>query len=212
MTTIVFISDTHGRHAELGRLSGDVLVHCGDGTDRTQSSIDELDAWFGEQDFAHVLYVPGNHDFCAEAHWRAGLPVFENAHVVVDQRVDLRGLRIYASPWVPDLQGWAYYASERRLRQAWDQIPDDLDVLITHTPPATILDRNRRGESLGCPDLLRRLARRAPRLHAFGHVHHSGGVETRDGTTFVNASSVHRDDLALRPPVTRTLEPRDDRT
>ncbi|MEO0602273.1 MAG: metallophosphoesterase family protein [Myxococcota bacterium] len=151
MATIVFVSDTHGRHEELGRLSGDVLVHCGDGTDRTQSSIDELDAWFGEQDFEHVLFVPGNHDFCTEAHWRAGLPVFENAHVLVDERVDRCGLR-------------------------------------------------------------RRLAELSVRVHAFGHVHHSGGVETLDETTFVNASSFHRDELELRPPVTMTLDPRGDRS
>jgi len=34
---IVVVSDTHGRHDELGLLSGDVLIHCGDASTRSKT-------------------------------------------------------------------------------------------------------------------------------------------------------------------------------
>ena len=68
----------------------------------------------------------------------------------------------------------------------WAHIPDNVDVLITHTPPAGILDRSRHGRQLGCPHLADRVSELAPAVHCFGHVHASGGVSRQDGTTFVN--------------------------
>ncbi|MBX2796899.1 MAG: metallophosphatase domain-containing protein [Myxococcales bacterium] len=201
MTTLVFVSDTHGRHDELGVLAADVLVHCGDGTDQPERTLSELDAWFAQQDVEHVLYVPGNHDFACEARWLAGQPVFEHARVVVDELVEVCGVRIFGSPWVPDLQGWAYFGTPTQLQEAWSRVPAGIDVLATHTPPAGILDRNRRGMSLGCPALRDELARIRPQIHAFGHIHASGGLEERGVTTFVNASSLWRGHEPLREPI-----------
>ena len=42
------------------------------------------------------------------------------------------------------------HADDDALREKWSRIPANTDVLITHTPPAGILDRSRRGQGLGC--------------------------------------------------------------
>lgn len=68
-------------------------------------------------------------------------------------------------------------------------IPADTDVLITHGPPAGILDMTPSGKQAGCQDLLDVIDIVQPRMHVFGHIHHSYGVTEHKGTKFVNAST-----------------------
>lgn len=145
---IIVISDTHGEHRALGRLSGDVLVHCGDfalGERDQAAALAELDAWFAQQAFRHVLCVGGNHDFLVEARQARGQRVFQHAVCLEDQTVDIDGVRFHGAPWVPELTQWAHFRAAPALVEAWSRIPDDVDVLVTHTPPQGILDRNSRG-------------------------------------------------------------------
>ena len=100
--------------------------------------------------------------------------------------------RIFSpSPYQPDFNNWAFGAPlySRELRQIWARIPDDVDVLITHGPPANILDLTFQGIHAGCPDLLARVKQVQPRLHVFGHIHEGYGREEHDSTIFVNAST-----------------------
>jgi predicted phosphodiesterase len=63
---IVVVSDTHGGHASLGTLAGDVLIHCGDIAMAGSSNVGEvarLDDWFAMQQFRLILCTGGNHDF-----------------------------------------------------------------------------------------------------------------------------------------------------
>ena len=79
---IVLISDTHGKHEELGTLSGDLLIHCGDFCDGfhvDEEDIFNIDRWLGEQDFDQIICVGGNHDFVAQERVAVGQTVFENA-------------------------------------------------------------------------------------------------------------------------------------
>jgi Icc-related predicted phosphoesterase len=110
------------------------------------------------------------------------------------------GLTFYGTPWVPELEGWAFYLPPTNMRQKWDLIPESTDVLITHSPPYGVLDRNRRGKSCGCPDLLRRVLEVRPRIHCFGHIHASAGTLELNGTTFVNASVVNSQYEIARGP------------
>ncbi|MCA9685083.1 MAG: metallophosphatase domain-containing protein [Myxococcales bacterium] len=201
----MIVSDTHGRHDEYGALEGDVLIHCGDGSESSAESVAALDEWFGRQRCEHVLAVGGNHDFEILRRTRNEEQVFRHARFLLDEAVELGGLRFYGSPWVPGLFGWAFYAKDETLAGHWARIPSDTDVLITHTPPAGILDRDRGGYGYGCAQLLRRVDEIEPRVHCFGHIHASGGVLERSATTFVNASSVTHAQPQLRPPVVLEL-------
>jgi hypothetical protein len=87
-----------------------------------------------------------------------------------------------------------------RMRKRWDMIPKDTDVLITHTPPINILDRNSRGRACGCPDLRQRLTDLKLRLHCFGHVHASAGTHQLNQTTYINASMVNSQYELVRMP------------
>jgi Icc-related predicted phosphoesterase len=200
---IVIISDTHTQHEKLGRLSGDVLIHCGDsanGFKRSPDAVRKLDDWFGQQDFDRILCTGGNHDVEMEDLSGAGTPVLRNAEFLQDRSLHHRGVHFYGAPWTPELAGWAFYLPACEMRDKWALIPTQVDVLITHTPPAGILDRNRSGRSCGCPDLAERLLDLRPQLHCFGHVHASAGTVEINATTYVNASMVNSQyQIAHRP-------------
>ncbi|MBS0393261.1 MAG: metallophosphatase domain-containing protein [Proteobacteria bacterium] len=205
---IVIVSDTHGHHGSLGELSGDVLVHCGDafrGGARDPADVDRLDDWFGRQRFGCILCVGGNHDFELE---RRALrpPVFRHAIYLEDAEHSFAGVRFYGAPWVPQLAGWAYYRPDAELRDRWSRVPPGIDVLVTHTPAAGILDRNRAGVSLGCRELRERLRAVRPRLHLFGHTHASAGVETVGPTLHVNAALVDSQYRLARAPFVVELD------
>ena len=76
------------------------------------------------------------------------------------------------------------------MKAHWDLIPENTDVLITHTPPYDILDRTGAGYSVGCEVLKEKVLAIAPKVHVFGHVHASYGQEDWHDTLFINASNI----------------------
>lgn len=201
---IAIISDTHLRHRRVRMGRGALMIHCGDMLDLFDDGpeqLDSIDAWFGAQRFDAVVCTGGNHDHAIERRVAAGDRVFANARFLSDAEWAFRGLRLYAAPWVPDLPGHAFHQPPDALRRKWAAIPAGIDVLITHTPPAGILDVSSRGRALGCPMLRAELPRIAPRVHCFGHVHASAGQRRIGDTLFVNASAMISGGRGMRDPV-----------
>ncbi len=183
---LTVISDTHMRHEELGALSGDVLIHCGDVLDLFDSQADDLDRvddWFGTLDFDLILCIGGNHDFALQERKR-----LRNAVYLEDQSYAYNGVNFYGSPWVPDLPHHAFHADEGTRKEKWALIPEETDVLITHSAPFGTLDQSRHGRKLGCPFLPVHVDRVKPRYHLFGHVHASGGIVRSGSRMDLNAS------------------------
>lgn len=205
MLRLVLISDTHGKHDELGKLSGDVLIHCGDfcrGFLNKGAEIPSLDRWFAKQDFQCILCIGGNHDFAAQEAFANRGEVFANAVYLQDQEFNFQGTTFYGSPWLPDLTGWAYYLPDADRMRKWELIPRHVDIMITHTPPFGILDKPRSGRNVGCRYLRAVVDRIAPKVHCFGHVHASAGQLATSGTSFINASVVNSDyEVRHRPTV-----------
>ncbi len=210
-TRITVISDTHCRHAELDLPPGDLLIHCGDMFNlfgRSPQRIDEIDDWFGRQRFEQIVCVGGNHDLELESALRLQAQPFRNAVVLHDTAIAFRGLRIHGAPWVPLLPRHAFFKRPEALAAAWAQVPADIDVLVTHTPPLGILDAARSGKTFGCAALADELPRIAPRVHCFGHVHASAGQRRIGDTLFINAASIESGSDRMRPPISFTLAPR----
>ncbi len=189
------ISDTHNAHEELGILRGEVLIHCGDMFNQFSADEDELeriDDWFERQEFDLILCIGGNHDFRLQSLVRRTSTPFKHAIYLQDSSYSYKGLKFYGAPWVPNLPGQAFDLHSKALSEKWRQIPDDTDVLITHTPPLEILDvPGRTTASCGCSHLASRVFEVAPMLHCFGHVHASSGQMSSNGIKFINASMVN---------------------
>lgn len=209
--SVTVISDTHCRHDELDLPAGDLLIHCGDMFEfmhMNSRQVAGMDEWFGRQPFERILCTGGNHDLDLEAAVRERARPFRNAWFLNDAITEFRGLTIYGAPWVNDLPGFAFHKDHRELTEAWAKVPAGLDILITHTPPAGILDRSSRGRSYGCAALAEAMERIAPRVHCFGHVHASRGHRTLGDTHFINASSIESGSGAIQPPIRFTLSSR----
>jgi hypothetical protein len=88
-------------------------------------------------------------------------------------------ISIYGTPWLPDQNDWAFSATEpNELTRLHSKIPTNVDILITHGPPAGVLDQNNRGQSIGCSQLFNAVSERVkPRLHVFGHCHEAYGLK-----------------------------------
>lgn len=195
---LVLLSDTHGLHDSIPTLpDGDVLVHAGDVTRR--GSLAEVRAffdWLAPLPHRHKVVVAGNHDFAfqdqatdAEALVPAGVTYLNDSGTVIE------GVRFWGSPWQPWFHDWAFNLPRgEALARVWARVPDDVQVLVTHGPPAGVLDRviAPPGQHVGCEMLRERLASlSALRLHVFGHIHEDYGVveegEGSEGRLFVNA-------------------------
>ncbi|HJQ24119.1 MAG TPA: metallophosphatase domain-containing protein [Blastocatellia bacterium] len=193
---IVAISDTHEQHEQIELPAGDVLICAGDITfNGRPQAIAAFNRWFSSQPHRFKILVAGNHDFLFEENSAAArdlLPdeiiYLEDSGCTLDVAPPAKPLAIWGSPITPWFFNWAFNRHRGEpIRRHWEKIPVRTDILITHGPPAGILDRNRAGEPTGCEDLRRTIDRIKPRLHVFGHIHEGYGVEARDGTIFVNA-------------------------
>jgi predicted phosphohydrolase len=206
---IVAISDTHSRHHGLAVPDGDILIHAGDATMAGKmTEIIEFNAWLGTLPHRVKLLCAGNHDWLFEKEPGLARVLLTNACYVEDCLVTALGLRIYASPWQPRFFDWAFNLDRGEpLRAKWDVIPHNLDILITHGPPSGILDvSGLTGEHTGCEELRRAVERVRPRVHIFGHIHHSYGVMVYDGIKFVNASICDEGYRPIHDPVVIDLD------
>ena len=207
---LTFISDTHSLHHQLELDSGDVLIHCGDFTGRG-SLDDTLDfaQYIAMQDFTHKVVIAGNHDSCFEDHRaKDAEAILEDAGIIYlnDTGTEISGTKFWGSPIQPEFFNWAFNRKRGQdIRQHWDRIPDDVDVLITHGPAFEILDWCIHGPRAGCEDLLEVVQRIKPKIHAFGHIHESYGVREIDSTIFINACNLDEHYKMKNPPVELTI-------
>jgi len=191
---IVCISDTHCQISKVILPEGDVLVHSGDLTYRgsTHEIANELKSLKKQAtNFKNVIITAGNHDWLAEKDptMMKTLCGDNGITYLLDSSVEIDGKVFYGSPWQPEFFNWAFNVPRGpELAAIWKKIPDKVDVLLTHGPPAGILDLCPDGSRVGCEDLYKRVIEVKPELHVFGHIHHSYGMHLFNGTTFVNAS------------------------
>ncbi len=197
---IVCISDTHTLQRQVTVPDGDVLIHAGDICNHgTRGEVKQFISWLGELPHRHKVFIAGNHDWPFDKHGRHAHHWVKHGTYLQDTAITIEGLKFYGSPWQPEFCNWAFNLPRgKRLEFVWSSIPDDTDVLITHTPPRGILDSE---ERFGCEALAERLKDLNLKLHVFGHVHASHGLEVRGATTFVNASICDPDYEPVQPPI-----------
>lgn len=189
---LVCISDTHGRHGEVSVPDGDVLVVAGDICGAGYAyEVGYFHEWIANLPHTHKVLVAGNHDWPFQRTPDAPeiLALKKDVTYLQDSGCIIDGVSFYGSPWQPEFYNWAFNLPRgTQLAEKWAKIPFDTDVLITHTPPFGYLDAVFTGMRVGCEDLASAVAKVRPRVHVFGHIHHSYGVIGQSsGTFYVNA-------------------------
>lgn len=191
---LVLISDTHCQLDKVNVPDGDLLIHSGDATyigDTHQ--IFQFNEHLGKikDKYKHgVLFIPGNHDWMFQRNETLARQLMSNAKVLIDETIVIEGLKIYGTPWQPFFHNWAFNLHRgQALKEKWDLIPNDTNILISHGPPYGILDRCPNGKLAGCADLYKRIFElKDLKLHVFGHIHDMYGTKQIQNITFVNAS------------------------
>jgi Icc-related predicted phosphoesterase len=95
------------------------------------------------------------------------------------------GIKIWASPVTPGTSNTNFQMPRNgeMIKNVWEAIPENLDILITHGPPFRILDNDN-----GCGILYLQTAKQKPRVHLFGKVHGKQGSEQHWSTMYMNCT------------------------
>lgn len=152
----------------------------------------------------HFLSI--GHRYLVEA-WRSigG----SHCHYLEDMLLSVEGIRFYGSPYQRPCGDMAFTVDDDDdLIPVWDRIPLDTDILVTHMPPLGIFDKVKGGrgqvlrEDLGCGHLINKIRKlNGLKVHIFGHIHESYGMETIAGVKFINASICGSNHKIINPPI-----------
>ncbi len=190
----------------------DLLLHAGDITMMGDpAALREFNEWcsslLDEGVVRKIVSIAGNHDFFFERNPEEAKFLLTASTYLQDSGVELDGRYFWGTPWQPWFFDWAFnLRSENELREKFEQIPARTDVLLCHGPPRGILDRTRKGDSVGSTALLERILKVGVKLVVFGHIHESYGQIEQDGITFVNASICDVRYQAVNKPIVMNLD------
>ena len=131
-----------------------------------------------------VSFVPGNNettDALREAAKGMGAQVLHGESAEADGlRLFGLGAGIPTTPW-----DWSFDLSEEEATERLKHCPEDLDLLILHSPPYGHCDLSGQGDHLGSKAILEAIERTQPKVAVCGHIHESWGAESTIGETQV---------------------------
>lgn len=192
----------------------DVLCICGDITSLNVQFSDTLSRewmikkfipWLKELPVKQTLVVGGNHDFYL---WRNCDEVKEllkdtNAEYLLDEPFmyvdsDDKQYIFYGSPWCHKFYDWAFMDyNDTQLKEKFMEMPDDVDVLLTHDAPYGVSDvilqktMYSTNDHIGSKGMADAVAVKQPKIHLHGHLHSTNhDVEMLGDTKVYNVSVV----------------------
>lgn len=221
MLKLVVISDTHCSHARLDIPKCDILIHCGDFTwVGKRNEVEDFVKWFKQQPAKHRICIAGNHEMTFDPNVPNYNPkikalILDSDIIYLENgSVKIKGIKFYGTPWTPWFFDWAFngitdanlpFTRGVSLTSVYDEIPHDVNVLISHGPPYDILDMSNMGDERTGSVEMRRMTREKLNdltLYLCGHIHEARGVKVEDGgITYINASSLDRDYKNIRQPI-----------
>lgn len=208
------IGDLHGHYPSLP--GGDLLILAGDYTGRDEiKQWSQFFSWLKKQKYRKKIIISGNHDnFLYKSFPKNQKEADEVKEVqeflkddpdlgeidfeyLCDSGTEFEGLKVWGTPWSLLFDGvnpkcTAFMGTEDQLKEKYDLIPDDIDIIISHTPPYGILDKSIHREHCGSLELLRAIIRVNPRYVVCGHIHENGSKKFEIyNTQMINCSYVN---------------------
>ena len=184
---IAATSDWHGIFPPMSFFGegGDILCIVGDLCPVTNHSIEFQYNWINntflpklieiQNLFPKIVFIAGNHDFVFEQYgpgtiFYKSLPkniiYLENNSVIVD------GIKIWGSPYSNKFYNWAFMRNENGLKEIYDSIPSDVDIVLSHGPAIGVCDSvENDSEKLGSAALRTTILKIQPKYLFTGHIH-----------------------------------------
>lgn len=224
---IICLSDTHSLHKKMSYniesfidpKQENILIHAGDITNvGKEYDVASFIYWLQNlKGFDDKIFIAGNHDLSFEVKpsWlnryineenlsQSDCVYLEDSEYIIEYPEFSKPIKVYGTPWQPEFMNWAFNLPRKgkELKEKWDMIPNDVDILITHGPPYGINDKiEGRDDSLGCEILYDRVMMVKPKIHIFGHIHSGNNIVEKDGIVFINASICTEDYKPTYKPI-----------
>ena len=229
MIKIAAISDMHGMLEGLDPHGCEICIIAGDFSEQTGFGRvamkaqrdwihDEFFEWTGRFPDTTFIVVAGNHDLCLDPamtsrysgeNWKIEWP--SNVKYLCDSGVEVYGLKFYGTPWVPIINYmWAFEVEHEKLKTVFSAIPENIDVLVTHSPPRlpgylgdVSLEFGADSDKFGSSELADAIFEKKPRRVFCGHIHSGSHNPFMFGDTVVqNVSRVNESyEVAYEPAV-----------
>jgi len=131
-------------------------------------------------------------------------------HPGIEGVAERKKYKIWGSPWTKSFRGMnpmckAFTVdTEEELAEKWKMIPDDVDILITHSPAYGMRDIVPGKGPVGSVSLQMELTSRLnPKLMVVGHIHEGYGQESQGVIVdrYVNASHVNECYKPVNKPI-----------
>jgi len=199
------VSDTHGNHSSLVVPPDvDCLIFAGDATNYRnifQNEVEFYDfkQWLFDLPIKHKILIAGNHDTWATKKYNIDDLKYNNVVYLEHEYFELDDLTIFGSPYTPVFNDWNFMVKKDKISRYWDDLNENIDILVTHGPPKGILDLSHNHEEVleRCGDsaLQKKVDKIKPLFHIFGHIHDSPGcfnqgMLQRSGVHYMNVSCV----------------------
>lgn len=202
---LVCIADTHREEWNTKIPHGDILIHAGDFDIYDYKDLQNVKTFLDEETHSRKIIIGGNHDFLlqtiSKSYVQSVMQTKDIAYLE-NETIEIKGIKFWGSPNTRIFMNWAFMLTAEQLKENWAQIPEDIDIVITHGPPFGILDQaTETGTHLGCPFLRARIKEIKPKYHIFGHIHGGYGVYQDEHTTYINCSLLDEEYELINDPI-----------
>ena len=216
---IAVISDNHGflpiypsnywkelEECELLLICGDIIpLHIQfDMPKSKQWLVEEFKPWAASLPVEQVYFIAGNHDAWLERNDLIAHQIFsshdkvtylKNEYVDYLSIQDSKVYRIFGTPYCHIYGNWPFMRDEETLVYKFSQIPENVDILLSHDAPYGTSDICFEGFAtgkghIGCPELRDAIIASKPKYNFHGHLHSANHEEEILGETKVFNTSI----------------------
>lgn len=203
------VSDLHGNIPQVPTC--DLLLLAGDywgygysfGTEKSQAKWlkHHLVPWIKElknsNTVSKIVAIAGNHDGIFQTHPELVPEIdwiyLKNSTATID--IWGEDIKVYGTPYTPFFLNWAFNAPEGDYKEIvlgriFNEIPEGIDILLSHGPAYMICDRTYQGDNVGSKELAKALDRVKPKMVVCGHIHTARNVIKHNETLVVSCSIV----------------------
>ena len=191
MIKICATSDLHGYLPEIDKC--DLVLICGDIVSLRSQLYPKsckkwytrvFQPWIDSLPCDKVLFISGNHEVGMEGHEEEYKKLFgphDKATVLFHESYEYLGsdgktYKIFGTPYCKIFGNWAYMRPNSDLKEKFSEIPEGLDILLTHDAPFGVSDILLQegyytGEHIGNKPLAEAILQKAPKIVCHGHLH-----------------------------------------
>lgn len=186
------MSDLHGYLPEIDKC--DLVLICGDivslRSQRYPKSCKKwytrvFQPWIDSLPCDKVLFIPGNHEVGMEGHeeeYKKLFGPYEKATILIHEPYEYLSddgifYKIFGTPYCKVFGNWAYMRPNSDLKEKFSEIPDGLDILLTHDVAYGYADQSLQDigygtdTHFGTVELRDAILKKKPKYHFSGHIH-----------------------------------------